>query len=403
MAIAIKRLKHNRLNTFVSLLLDVCGKTQIFDEELSFLFLDVIQNQYLDKKRISSKNQYVHVLVFKVANRIMSSVDSMIQPKNATISQLFQVALGLVNRYLKRNNVSDETLILALKYIFATLSSNGIEQYGLVNTKQQNEPLKLKDSKHETAIQFYFDYFIFDVFNSQRLAEGREFIIKIACKSFRRFMIFYPQHLYSIVKSLHALMIGLNSHDQHLEETIADTITDILVKQIQTGVRFQDSVALLYIQQEMFKHHMLHRVLSGLVSYMKDFQRQIVQFAINQVTEKTMYIQTLGTLAQHLDNRNLLSAIVKIFCQYYSDAEVRGLVVYELEELSLNCPDIVIAEVIEMTISSIIHSETDKKSDDRSNIFEQLVDFLKLASLCSKSLEKSGMKLQEVWSLIKHL
>ena len=26
-AIAIKRLKHNRLNTFVSLLLDVCGKT----------------------------------------------------------------------------------------------------------------------------------------------------------------------------------------------------------------------------------------------------------------------------------------------------------------------------------------------------------------------------------------
>ena len=57
----------------------------------------------------------------------MSSVDSMIQPKNATISQLFQVALGLVNRYLKRNNVSDETLILALKYIFATLSSNGIE------------------------------------------------------------------------------------------------------------------------------------------------------------------------------------------------------------------------------------------------------------------------------------
>ena len=69
----------------------------------------------------------MHVLVFKVANRIMSSVDSMIQPKNATISQLFQVALGLVNRYLKRNNVSDETLILALKYIFATLSSNGIE------------------------------------------------------------------------------------------------------------------------------------------------------------------------------------------------------------------------------------------------------------------------------------
>jgi hypothetical protein len=98
--VSIKSLKRNQADEQIALLLGSVAKAKIFDVELSNIFLNAIQDAYINKKRVTSKNQHVHLLVLKVSTIILKSAPIMLSERNQIISHIFVSAMGLIVRFV---------------------------------------------------------------------------------------------------------------------------------------------------------------------------------------------------------------------------------------------------------------------------------------------------------------
>ena len=415
--------KHSKqLKNVIAYEFEAWSYLNLYSMKLAGFYFNLVQEFYSDKKKQSSRYESLHLLVFKLATKLLDCNPELFEKGHDLVSDLFEIARALAKKYMSKKNNSERMFLVTLEYLFCCLSNPLITEKGIRNTKLGTF-LKIVGKGFSYPLENFINYFVKEGITTLKKPLLVKSIINLSSHYLLKFLEEHTEYLWSTVNFFHKLLLFLAEHciDQDI---IIDIVHLIIVLLKEDAVlhegTYENSLAMTYLQQDIlpcldFRANV--ELLKEILGFLKSSRLESIvveqifsEFEDNN-TEKS--VKTLGSLADVFENQKLLLSIIQRllaeFARVEDEEESRRFIVQEVQDIAFTHPSLVFSETSSMVTSVLINYEKDewirKSSPSLKEVAMKVLNLLRMIKAgCTKPfvLNSKLEKFKEFWCVMNH-